>query len=776
MTIEQTPTSLDCSVERLLAVRPDGHTVARLTSADGAELTAAGAALSGIQPGETVRLDGAWTTHPKYGARFTVTHCQPMMPSSVRAIRLYLASGMVRGIGPKLAAAIVEVFGEDTLRVIDDEPERLLEVNLIGPGRKELIVDSWITHRRIRELMVLLQGFGVGPGLAVKIYAEFGDGSADVVRKDPYRLIETVRGIAFTTADKIALASGVPEDSPLRARAAVLDRLEGAAAMAGHCYLPYPELLAAAVGLLGQDQKLVGQAVEDLADTERIVIDEAVGGGNAVYEGRMRERERRLAASLARLATSESDMPSAVLKGFERFAAADALRQNHDDEERQDGDNADGATNDAEAANTNTNTDTEPGLHPQQVAAVKMALTNTVSILTGGPGCGKSHTVNTIASLVRAGGGRVTLAAPTGKAAKRLAQLTGRSAMTVHRLVADKRDSQDTGVLFDDDPLYADLIVIDEVSMLDVSLAAKLAARVPRGAHLLLVGDEDQLPSIGAGRVLADLLAVPQIPHVRLTHVFRQAAGSSITMNAHRIRQGITPILHASPGFWFEDCDDPGAVADRVVEIATRLIPAKHGVGPGDVQVLCPSRKGRCGSLEIGRRIQDAVNPAAEGRPEVWSGATVFRVGDAVTQIRNDYFKGKSGVFNGTTGTVTGISTEDRTVTVRTEDHETVEYGFDELEDLLHAYALSVHRAQGSEYPFVVAPLTTESGGLLLRRALLYTLVTRAKASVVLVGQRKALRLAVDVAGKRRNTALTERLVSLMSDQEQSGAGGGRPA
>jgi exodeoxyribonuclease V alpha subunit len=717
---------LECSVDRLLAVRPDGYTVARLTDAEGSQLTGAGRALSGVQPGETVRLEGEWVTHAKYGTQLAVDVCEPAAPSSVRAIRLYLASGIVRGIGPKLAAAIVETFGEQTLEVIDETPERLLEVNLIGPGRKDLIVDSWIAHKQVRELMVLLQGYGIGPSFAVKIYGEFGDSSAEVVTGDPYRLIEAVRGIGFTTADKIAMASGVPEDSPIRARAAVLDRLDAAAAVSGHCFLPYGQLLAAAVALLGQDQLLVRQAVDTLAEERRIVIDTGIDAGQAVYERRMWDRERRLASNLAALATTASDLPKAVLKRLDSLGAAAA--------------------------------EGEPGLHPQQLAAVRMALTNTVSVLTGGPGCGKSRTVETIASLVRAGGGKVTLAAPTGKAAKRLAQLTGRSAMTVHRLVADKKESPDPGALFDDDPLFADLIVVDEASMLDVSLATKLTSRLVPGCHLLLVGDEDQLPSIGAGRVLADLLRVPEIPHTRLSHVFRQAAGSSITTNAHLIRQGRPPILHASPGFWFEDCDDPAAVADRVVQIATDLIPAKHGVDHAQVQVLCPSRKGHTGTIELGRRIQERLNPPLEGRPEHWSGAAVFRVGDAVTQIRNDYLKGRAGVFNGTTGTITAVNTEDRSLTVLTEDNEAVDYDFEELEDLLHAYAISVHRSQGSEYPFVVAPITTESGGLLLRRALLYTLVTRAKTAVILVGQRKALRLAVEVTGQPRNTGLTRRL------------------
>ncbi|NUR31780.1 MAG: ATP-dependent RecD-like DNA helicase [Catenulispora sp.] len=720
---------LECTVDRLIAVRPDGYTVARVSStdADAGELIAAGRPLSGVQPGETVHLRGAWVSHAKYGTQLAVDACEPAAPSSVRAIRLYLASGIVRGIGPKLAAAIVETFGEQTLEVIDETPERLLEVNLIGVGRKDLIVDSWIAHKQVRELMVLLQGYGIGPSFAVKIYGEFGDSSAQIVAEDPYRLIEAVRGIGFTTADKIALASGIPEDSPVRARAAVLDRLDAAAAVSGHCYLPYASLLAAAVALLGQDQLLVRQAVDALAEQRRIIIDTSIGAGQAVYERRMWDRERRVADGLAALASAKSDMPKAVVKRLDALAAG------------------------------------TPDLHPEQLAAVRMALTRTVSVLTGGPGCGKSRTVDTIAALVRAGGGKVTLAAPTGKAAKRLAQLTGHPAMTVHRLVADKKDALDSGALFDDDPLYADLIVVDEASMLDVSLAAKLASGLVPGCHLLLVGDEDQLPSIGAGRVLGDLLRVPGIPHTRLTHVFRQAAGSSITTNAHLIRQGRPPVLHASPGFWFEDCDAPAAVADRVVEIATDLIPAKHGVDHSQVQVLCPSRKGVTGTIEIGRRIQERLNPAVEGRPEHWSGAAVFRVGDAVTQIRNDYLKGRAGVFNGTTGTVTAINTEDRTLTVLTEDNETVAYDFEELEDLLHAYAISVHRSQGSEYPFVVAPITTESGGLLLRRALLYTLVTRAKAAVILVGQRKALRLAVEVTGQERNTGLTQRLVAALS-------------
>jgi exodeoxyribonuclease V alpha subunit len=326
-------------------------------------------------------------------------------------------------------------------------------------------------------------------------------------------------------------------------------------------------------------------------------------------------------------------------------------------------------------------------------------------------------------------------------------------AQTVHRLL-DLRPGGEAG-FGPHRPLEADLIVVDEASMLDLHLATRLAAAVPSGSHLLLIGDSDQLPSIGAGDVLADLLRVPEIPRVQLTHVFRQAGGSGIIDAAYRIRAGRMPETPGRGGFWFEELDDPEQVARRVAHLAMVAIPRKQGVEPGQVQVLCPMRKGETGATALGRLIQDQLNPAADDKPEHWSGATVFRVGDRVMPIRNNYDKG---VFNGETGTVTSVVPSERAVTIRTDDGETVQYGFDELDDLTHAYAISVHRSQGSEYPFVVAPIVSESGGIMLRRKLLYTLVTRAKAWVVLVGQREALEMAVHRVGHRRNTGLTRRL------------------
>ncbi|QYC41180.1 ATP-dependent RecD-like DNA helicase [Nonomuraea coxensis DSM 45129] len=704
---------MEASVEQLVYVREDAYTVARM-SADGVpDFVATGRALAGVQPGETLRLHGEWGRHARHGRRFAVSGCERVTPSSVRAIRIYLGSGLVRGIGPRLAHAIVEHFGEATLKVIDAEPERLTEVVNIGPLRQAQIVEAWREQKAIAALMVTLQGLGVSPLLAAKIYQAFGGDADEVLATDPYRLIGRVRGIAFRVADRIALQSGVPERSPQRVRAALLDRLEAAGSRDGHCYLPVAALVRETAELIEQDQDLVRPQLDALVAERRLAVETspAQPGQLVAYAKHVQAREQALATQLARLLRARSTLP---LRAFRE----------------------------------------DDSLHDDQRAAVTMALTSTVSVITGGPGVGKSHTVRAIATAVRQAGGTVTLTAPTGKAAKRLSELTRLPAMTVHRMLAQQPDPE-PGTLFDERPSRADLIVVDEASMLDLHLATRLVAAVPSGSHLLLIGDSDQLPSIGPGDVLADLLRVPAVPRVQLTHVFRQAGGSGIVEAAHRIRAGRMPVTPGRGGFWFEELDDPEKVAQRVAHLAMVAIPRKQGVEPGQVQVLCPMRKGETGATALGRLIQDRLNPAADDKPEHWSGATVFRVGDRVMPIRNNYDKG---VFNGETGTVTAVTPAERTVTVRTDDGESVAYGFDELDDLTHAYAISVHRSQGSEYPFVVAPIVAESGGIMLRRKLLYTLVTRARAWVVLVGQREALELAVHRVGSRRNTGLARRL------------------
>ncbi|WP_113703818.1 ATP-dependent RecD-like DNA helicase [Nonomuraea lactucae] len=700
--------AVDASVEQLVYVRDDGYTVARMSADSGPGFVASGRALAGVQPGETLRLTGAWGEHPRHGSRFQVTGCERIAPSTVRAIQLYLGSGLIRGIGPRLAHAIVSHFGEETLTVIDTGPERLTEVVNIGPARQAQIVEAWKEQKEIAALMVVLQGFGISPLLAAKIYQVYGADSAAILASDPYQLIGRVRGIAFQTADRIALQSGVPERSPQRIKAAVLDRLDSAAVRGGHCFLSMTALLTQTAELVELDQELVRPMVDALTAERRVVV-EAAPDQVVVYSKELHAREVKLAEELGRLWRARSTLP---MRPFQEDA----------------------------------------GLHDDQRAAVNMALTSTVSVLTGGPGCGKSHTVRVIAATARAMGSTVTLAAPTGKAAKRLSELTGLPAMTVHRMLAHQPDPD---ALFDQAPAQADLIVVDEVSMLDLHLATRLCSAIPSGSHLLLVGDGDQLPSIGPGSVLADLLRVEDVPRVRLTRVFRQAEDSGIIGSAHRIRAGQLPPLPGGGGFWFEELDDPAAVAERVVHLATVAIPRKQRVDPGQVQVLCPMRKGAAGTAEVGRMIQERLNPARDSTPEHWYGSSVYRVGDRVMPIRNNYDKG---VFNGETGTVTRVIPEDRLLEVRIDEGDTVTYGFDELDDLTHAYAISVHRSQGSEYPFVVAPVVAESGGVMLRRRLLYTLVTRARSWVVLVGERKALELAVHRLGHRRNTGLARRL------------------
>lgn len=707
------PAGMEVSVERLVFVRDDEYTVARVSAEGTGGFVAAGRALAGAQPGETLLLAGEWDEHPRHGGRLVVSRCERVTPSTVHAIGRYLGSGLIRGIGPRLAHAIVSHFGARTLTVIDTEPERLLDVVNIGAMRQAQIVQAWAEQKSVAEVMVVLQGLGISPLLAAKIYQAYGDGWRDVLTGDPYRLIGQVRGIAFHTADRIALRSGVPEHSPARMRAAVLDRLESAAARDGHCFLPLPALVAQAASLVEQDDEPIRRAVDALTAERRVVVEAspAAPGQLAVYAKEQHARELALAAGLLRLCQARSALPA---RPFED----------------------------------------DPGLHDDQRAAVNLALTRTVTVLTGGPGCGKSHTVKAVAATVRAMGGTVTLTAPTGKAAKRLSELTGLPAMTVHRMLA-QRSEPDDGALFHPSPAQADLVVVDEASMLDLHLATRLTTAIPSGSHLLLVGDSDQLPSIGPGSVLSDLLRVAEIPRVRLTHVFRQAHDSGIVRAAHRVRAGELPSLPGRGGFWFEEVDDPERVAERVVHLATVAIPRKQGIGAGQVQVLCPMRKGATGTAELGRRLQERLNPAGEGVAEHWSGATVFRTGDRVMPIRNNYDKG---VFNGETATVTAVDPQERRVEIRTDDGEEVTYGFGELDELTHAYAISVHRSQGSEYPFVVAPITADAGGVMLHRRLLYTLVTRAKSWVVLVGRRDALELAVHRLGPRRNTALAHRL------------------
>jgi exodeoxyribonuclease V alpha subunit len=634
-----------------------------------------------------------------------------------------------------MAERIVDHFGQATLEVIEQAPGRLVEVPGLGPKRTQMITAAWDEQRAIKEVMVFLQGMGVSTSLAVRIYKTYRDQAIEVVRREPYRLAGDVWGIGFKTADQIAQRLGIPHDSPQRVKAGLQFALSEASDD-GHCYLPETELVAKATGLLGVDGGLAGRCLEELVAEEGVVAEPlpaAVspgvpeGSGRAAWLVPFHRAEVALAGGLLRLLDGSADR-LASFQAVDWTVALDWLRQR-----------------------------TGVTLAPEQEAAVRLALTQRVAVLTGGPGCGKSYTVRAIVALARAKHAKILLAAPTGRAAKRLAELAGLEAATLHRLL-QLRPGGDAA--FDrDHPLDADLVVVDEASMLDVLLANKLVKAIPPGAHLLLVGDVDQLPSVGAGEVLRDLLAAERLPRVRLTKVFRQAQQSGVVSNAHRINAGQPPITRGLDDFFLFAEDDSEQVADLVVEIVADRLPRRFGLDPArEVQVLCPMHRGPAGAGVLNERLQAALTPAREGLAERRFGGRVYRVGDKVMQIRNNYDKGTAGVFNGSVGVVTGLSLEDSELRVLLDEDEEVAYGFDELDELTHAYAVSIHRSQGSEYPCVVVPLTT-SAWLMLQRNLLYTAVTRAKRIVVLVGSRRALAKAIRTQGAgRRYTALTDRL------------------
>lgn len=712
----------------------NGYTVARVDTGRGSgDLLTVVGALLGAQAGESLRMEGRWGSHAQYGKQFTVENYTTILPATIQGIRRYLGSGLIKGIGPVMADRITTHFGVDTLDIIEKEPGRLVEVPGLGPKRTKMIAAAWEEQKAIKEVMVFLQGVGVSTSIAVRIYKKYADASISIVKNEPYRLAADVWGIGFLTADRIAQSVGIPHDSPERVKAGLQYALSQSTDQ-GNCYLPEDRLIADAVKLLQVDTGLVIDCLAELATEEEGVVRETVPGPageeavTAVYLVPFHRAELSLSAQLLRLLRTPEDRLSA----FRDVAWDKALSW--------------------------LATRTGAELAPEQEAAVKLALTQKAAVLTGGPGCGKSFTVRSIVELARAKKAKVVLAAPTGRAAKRLAELTGAEASTVHRLLELKPGGD---AAYDRDrPLDADLVVVDEASMLDLLLANKLVKAVAPGAHLLFVGDVDQLPSVGAGEVLRDMLSEQSpLPAVRLTHIFRQAKQSGVVTNAHRINSGVPPITQGLSDFFLfveDETEDAGRVT---VDVAAHRIPAKFGLDPRrDVQVLAPMHRGPAGAGNLNGLLQQAITPSRPDVPEKRFGGRVFRVGDKVTQIRNNYEKGQNGVFNGTVGVVTSLDSDEQRLTVLTDEDEEIPYDFDELDELAHAYAVTIHRSQGSEYPAVVIPVTT-GAWMMLQRNLLYTAVTRAKKLVVLVGSRKALGQAVrTVSAGRRCTALDFRL------------------
>ena len=721
--------TLDGTVERFVFRNDESSfTVARFETPGHQHVTIVGE-LVGVNEGLPLRLRGHWVDDKKFGRQFRIQTYQLRAPETLVGIERFLGSGVIPGIGPELARRLVGHFGMDTLEVIDRKPERLVEVSGIGAGRARKLAAAFAAQRDVQDVMVFLRGHGVSAAFAARIVKKYGKDAINVVRTNPYRLAHEIWGIGFRTADAIADKLGIARDAPERLEAGLLHALE-TSAEAGHMHLPDDELVVAAADLLGVvSDKLLPRLAA--LEQHRLIVREVLGHrGACTMMPWAHDAEVSSAGLLAALVRT----PPRGL-GLDIHAAIHAF----------------------EAVTSVT-------LADQQRRAVEAALVDKCTVITGGPGVGKTTIVKAIVHLARLVHRKVALAAPTGRAAKRLGEATVMEAMTIHRLL----EFQPHAGGFQrnrENLLEADLIVIDEASMVDAQLFSSLISAVRPSAQLILVGDIDQLPSVGAGAVLSDVIDSEAATVIRLTEIFRQAQASKIVVSAHAINHGELPVLEApaagaaATDFYFISRDDPDAARATIVELVAERIPKSFGFDPvAEIQVLAPMHRGELGTTAINRALQDRLNPPAGGA-ELARGERVFRRGDKVMQLRNDYDKA---VFNGDIGVIAAIDADEAVVRVEF-DGRIASYERAELDQLSHAYAVSVHKSQGSEYAAVVIPLATQHY-MMLQRSLLYTAVTRGKKLVVIVGNKRAVAMAVRNAdAKKRYTWLAERVRAAIS-------------
>ncbi|MGC2063146.1 MAG: ATP-dependent RecD-like DNA helicase [Thermodesulfovibrionales bacterium] len=707
---------LQGQLERITYHNEENHyIIARLKVQGQKNLVTIVGSLVSVSPGEMLNLKGSWDLHPKYGEQFRITSYETVVPATVKGIERYLGSGLIRGIGPVMAKRLVGKFGEETLDIIEKSSARLQEVEGIGTKRIEMIKTAWDEQKEIRNVMIFLQNHEVSSGYAAKIYKHYGKESIKVVQENPYRLAAEIFGIGFITADKIAQKLGIPRDSQIRAEEGILYVLQKLADE-GHVYYPEPELIDESMKILDIDAAIVRTAQATIARDKKIVIET-----ERVYLARFYVAETGIAEQLH----SVLNIPK-TNSLLDKSAPFDFVEK-----------------------------ELRITLAERQRAAVQAAVDSKVLVVTGGPGTGKTTIIRAIIRLYRKSGQNVLLAAPTGRAAKRMSEASGFEARTIHRLLefsptkgGFKRNA--------DSPLDADLIIIDEASMIDTQLMYHFLKAVPVRATLVLVGDIDQLPSVGAGSVLKDIIDSGIVPTITLNEIFRQSSRSLIVVNAHKINHGEFPYINsdreAPQDFYFFQCEDPAEACTMIVDMCVKRIPDKFGYHPvNDIQVLSPMHRGIIGAVNLNAELQKHLN---QSTIEVVRAGRTLKTGDKVMQIRNNYDKD---VFNGDIGRISSIDLEEQSILVNFDGRQAA-YDFIELDEIVLAYAISVHKSQGSEYPVVILPVLTQHY-MMLQRNLLYTAITRGKKLVVVIGTKKALAIAIkNNKPHMRYTGLKERL------------------
>ena len=703
---------LSGQIERITYTNEEnGFTIAKVKAQGRRDLVTVVGTIMAATPGETLTMQGEWTHHPKFGEQFKVVAYKTVIPATVHGIQKYLGSGLIKGLGPVMAGRIVKKFGKKTLEVIEGDIEKLTDIEGIGPKRIKMIRNAWEEQKDIRDVMLFLQSHGISSGYATKIFKQYKNRSIQVVTENPFRLATDIFGIGFVIADRIAEKLGFPKFSPLRVAAGILYVL-GRLADEGHVYYPYEPLVVKSMEILGVDREVVVEAVGNIAAERKIIIEdlnekveEFKENNKAVYLARFHRCETTIAGRLKMLI----DAPKSIGK-IERDSAVQWVQQHLD-----------------------------ITLAENQIAAIRCALEHKVMVLTGGPGTGKTTIIHAILKIFSRFKVKAMLAAPTGRAAKRMSEATGHEAKTIHRLLEyslTKGGFQRN----EEKPLDCDLIIIDEASMIDTILMQHLLMAVHFKTTLILVGDVNQLPSVGAGNVLKDIIASGAVPVVELNRIFRQARASRIIVNAHRINSGELPFTESDgpdTDFYFIEQEDPQKVLEIILELTKTRIPRRFGFDPvDDIQVLSPMHRGIVGAENLNAQLQKALNPGQDG---IMRGGWNYRVNDKVMQIRNNYDKE---VFNGDIGKIVGIQPDDHEVIINFDGRD-VAYDFSEIDEIVLAYAVSVHKSQGSEYPAVVIPILTQHY-MLLQRNLIYTAVTRGRELVVLIGTKRALAIAIN--------------------------------